>query len=101
MAYSPPGDISSTTDMFSWINSVTGDFFFPGVITAVFVITLIKLMSRTENVGQAFAASSFICMILSILLRVTNLVNNTFMVIFIILTSISAVWMHLENSKYG
>ena len=101
MSYSPPGDIENTVGLFTWINSVTDNFFFPGLIVAVFFITLIKLMGRTEDVGKAFAASSFVCMILSVLLRVTNLVNNTFMVIFIILTAVSAVWMHMENSRYG
>ena len=99
--YSPPGNISSTADMFGWINSVTQSFFFPGVLIAVFIIILVKLMYRSEDVGKAFAAASFICMILSVLLRVTNLINNTVMVIFIILTAVSAVWMHMENSKYG
>ena len=100
--YEPPaGNITSMTDTFSWINSTTDNFFFPGLIIAVFIIMLVKLMGKTDDVGKAFAASSFTCMILTILLRVTNLVNNMFMVIFIILTAISAVWMHMENSTYG
>ena len=100
--YEPPaGNITSMTDTFSWINSTTENFFFPGLIIAVFIIMLVKLMGKTDDVGKAFAAASFTCMILTILLRVTNLVNNMFMVIFIILTAVSAVWMHMENSKYG
>ena len=101
MAYNPPANMTSSVDLFTWINGTTNQFFFPGLIIAVFIIMLVKLMAKTEDVGKAFASASFTCMILSILLRVTNLINNTFMVIFIILTAVSAVWMHLENSKYG
>jgi len=59
------------------------------------------MMYSTNNTAQAFAASSFIAMILTILLRVADLVSTSFMVIFIILTAIGAVWMHTENAKFG
>jgi len=100
MAYSAPaGNITSTADIFYWVNSVTDNWFFPGAIIAVFIIILARLMYRTDNLGQAFAGASFVCMILTVLLRVANLVKTEFMVIFIILTSISALWMHLENAR--
>jgi len=102
MAYAPPaGNITSTVDIFNWINGVTENWFIPGIIVAVYFIILIKLNYNTNNLGQAFAASSFVCMILTVLLRVTNLINTAFMVIFIILTAVGAIWMHVENSKYG
>ena len=102
MAYSPPsGNITSSFDFFNWLNGTISNWFFPGMIIAVYFIILVKMMYNSQNAGQAFAAASFICMILSVLLRVANLINNTFMVIFIILTAIGAVWMHAENAKYG
>ena len=102
MAYDPPGNISSSVDFFSWINSSVGDFFFPGTIIAVYFILIVKMMYNPgTNTSQAFAAASFICMILTVFLRVVNVVNNAFMVIFIILTAIGAVWMHTENAKFG
>lgn len=100
MAYSPPpGNITSSVDLFSWINSTVNNWFFPGVIVAIYFIIIIKLMFKTDDLGKSFASASFACMILTILLRVINLVNTGFMVIFIIATAISVAWMHFENLK--
>jgi hypothetical protein len=100
--YSPPaGNITSTADIFMWINSVTQYWFFSGLMIAVYFIIFIKLLYSTQDIGKAFTATSFICMIMTVLLRVTNLISTTFMTLFIVLTAIGAVWMHLENAKYG
>ena len=101
MAYNPPsGNITSGADFFSYISGTVGNWFFPGIILAAYFIMVIKMMSGSQNTGQAFASASFICMIFTVLLRVADLVNTSFMVIFIILTGIGAVWMHTENAKY-
>ena len=102
MAYPPPsGNITNTVGIFQWINSVTDSWFFPGLLIAVYFIIIIKLLYSTNDVGKAFTAASFICMIMAVLLRVTNLINTVFMVLFIVLTAVGAMWMHMENSKYG
>lgn len=102
MAFSPPaGNMTSLTQMLSWTNEVVDSFLFPGILGVVFFIIFIKLLLNQYETSTAkpFAAASFVCMILSVLLRVTNLISNSFMVIFIILTAIGAVWMHTENAN--
>ena len=102
MAYdAPSGNITSMTDFLTYIDTAVNNWYLAGIIVALYFIMLIKMMYNTNNTAQAFTASSFICMILTILLRVTDLVNTSFMVIFIILTAIGAVWMHTENAKFG
>jgi hypothetical protein len=102
MPYNPPsGNITSSIDLFNWINSAVSNWFFTGIVIAAYFIMVIKMMSNTQNNAQAFVAASFICMILTVLLRVADLVSNWFMIIFIILTAIGAVWMHTENAKFG
>jgi len=102
MAYSPPaGNITSLNQVLVWSNGLVNNLLFPAILGAVFFITFVRLLFTTNETGKAFAAASFICMILSVLLRVTNLINNSFMIIFIILTAIGAIWMHTENSKYA
>lgn len=99
MPIASPTNITTTTDTFTWINSVTDNWFFPGFIIAVFVISLIKMLSNQENTtSKAFAASCFIAMIISVLARVLNFVSTGFMSLFIILTAVGAVWMHMENA---
>jgi|7_EtaG_2_1085326.scaffolds.fasta_scaffold01267_7 hypothetical protein len=98
---SPPSNVTGLFDIYTYFDSAADGFFFMGVIIALFFIVMIKLFYRTENVGQAFAAASFISMIASILLRTVGLVGNTFMIIWILTTAGGAVWIHYENSKFN
>lgn len=102
MTYSPPpGNVTGIVDIFSWVNnSLVNDFFFPGILLAIFVIIVAKLLfspASDGSIARAFGSASFVCMILSILLRITNLIHTNIMVIFIIASAISLVWMHMEN----
>ena len=102
MAISPPsGNITTGADFFTWINNSISGWFFPGVVIAAYFVLFIRMLYSTNNISHAFASASFICMILAILLRVADLVNTAFMVIFIILAAIGTVWMHSENAKYN
>jgi len=97
--YSTPGGMNSTVDVFTWANSVTSNWFFPGILIATYVIILVKMMTNPANTAsKAFAAASFMVMIITVLARVMDFVSTGFMSIFIILTAIGGVWMHIENT---
>jgi len=99
MAYSSPGNMTSSVDLFTWVSEVTDNWFFPGALIAVFIIILVKMLSSEANTAsKSFAAASFIIMILSIFARVMDFVSTRFMTLFIILTAVSAIWMHMENT---
>lgn len=94
----PTGNISTTADMFIQINSWTDNFFFPGIVFSLFFIMWIRL-SFTQPVNRAFAASSFICMVFTILLRLANVINTVVMVTFIIFTGLGISWAYYENTR--
>ena len=99
MAIAGPGNMNSTVDVFTWVNTVTSSWFFPGILVATYIIILVKMMTNQNNTAsKAFAAASFMIMIVSVLARVMNFVSTGFMSIFIILTALGAVWMHIENA---
>lgn len=102
MAFSPPTtNITSGVDFFGWINTSIDGWFFSGMLMAVYFVMLIRMLYNTEKTAQAFVSASFICLILSVLLRAADLISNVFMVIFIILTAIGSVWVHQEDAKFG
>jgi len=102
MTYAAPsGNVTDLTGFFGWINTTVDNWFFPGAVMAIFVIILVKMLFSTDDLGKSFITASFACMILTVMLRVINLVDTRFMVIFIILTAVGIVWMHMENSKYS
>ncbi len=94
----PSGNITSTADLFTQINSWTSNFFFAAILFALFFIMWIRL-SFVTTVGRAFTASSFATMILSILLRTANVISTEYMVTFIILTGVGLVWSYIENTR--
>ncbi|RPI76037.1 MAG: hypothetical protein EHM47_00940 [Ignavibacteriales bacterium] len=99
MAFSSPGGMNSTVDLFTWANSVTDSWFIPGILVATYIIIFIKMLTNSNNTSsKAFAAASFMVMILSVFARVMNFVSTGFMSVFIILTAFGAVWMHIENT---
>lgn len=102
MVYTAPaGNITSMNQIIAWVDSSVKGLLFPGILGALFFIIFIKLLysPNETGTGKAFSTAAFICMILAVLLRTINLINNMFMVIFIILTAIGAVWLGVENAR--
>jgi len=98
MAYDTPGAMNSTVDIFTWVNTVTESSFFPLIIIGVYIIIFVKMLLNPQNTAaKSFAASSFMMMIVTVFARVLDFVGTPFMSIFIILTAIGGIWMHLEN----
>lgn len=97
----PTGNVTSMSDVFVYFNSALSNFFVPAIIIAIFFIIIIRLAYNSDDISRPFAAASFIAMILTIFFRVFNLVNTRFMIIFIILTAVSLVWLYIDNSRRG
>jgi len=102
MAYDPPsGNITTSVDMFTWINSVVDNWFFPGMIIGIWFIIAIKMLfNPNASLSKAFTVASFVCMIVSVFCRVLGFVSTGFMSTLIILSALGAMWMHIENT-YG
>lgn len=101
MAYLP-GDVNNSVQLMEWINNsatLNGDgILFPGIIITIFGIMLMKMLSNQyTSASKAIGASAFVAMILCVFARVMNLVSNSFMLIWIGLTGLVAIWMYLEN----
>jgi len=100
MTYVAPGNVTSSVDMMQYLNGVVSDWLFSGLIIAIYIIILIKMLTNQGNTtGKSFASASFICMIMSVFFRILDFVSTQFMTIFIILTAFGAIWMHFENVR--
>jgi len=99
MAYATPQNITTSVDMFRYFNTTLSDMFFPGIIMAIWVIIMIQMKFNNNDTGKSFAAASFMCMIVSVFARVMNFVGTGFMSIFIIMTALGGLWVHIENRR--
>lgn len=99
MAFPLPSNVTTSVGMMQWINMTVNNWLFMGVILAAFFIILIKQMTNQANtIGKCVASASFICMILAVLSRLLGFVSTGFMTIFILLTAVGGIWMHIENN---
>lgn len=98
--YEPPSNVTEATQMIGWINSVTSLWLFQGIISSIFIISLLSMLKNPQNtVSKSFSASSFIVMIISVMARVLDLVPTWFMSIWIILVGFSSIWMYVEENN--
>lgn len=98
--FDPPTNVTTATQMISWINSTTSLWLFQGIIGGVFIISLVTMLKNQANTAsKSFAAASFIAMILSVFARTIDLVPTYFMNLWIVLVGLSAIWMYVEGVK--
>jgi len=83
-------------DYFKWVQNVSGGFFFPLILFALFVIIFIAIKG-TYTSSRAFVTSSFICTVLAIMLGILGFVAQWVIYAFVIMTAIGAVWAYIEN----
>ena len=98
--YEPPTNVNTATEMISWVNSTTSLWLFQGIISIVFVISLISMLKNPSNTAnKSFSAAAFITMLISVMARVLNLVPTGFMSIWIVMTGLAAIWMYVEGTQ--
>ena len=77
-------NVTSTAELLSYTNTVTDGWFGSILVLITFIMMLVILSPRSERFVEPFAVSSFITAILAILLRALNILNDTWLVVTII-----------------
>ena len=95
--YSYPTNITKLADLALWTNNVTSGFFWPLILFAIFMILFLSFMSYGTT--RAFAGSSFITMILAIMMGVIGLVSSYVWVGTIILAAAALMCMYAANHR--
>jgi|TARA_R100000501_G_C2629618_1_gene124393 hypothetical protein len=80
----------SLLSVFQVANEVTSSWFGKMILLSVFVIALVSLMQVSDK-KTAFATSSFVTFLISILLRTTGLMNDDFIIVFILVLLVGSV----------
>lgn len=98
--FEPPTNVTTATQMIGWINSTTSLWLFQGIISMVFVVSLITMLKNPMNTpSKAFSAASFVTMLIAVLSRVLDLVPTWFMSIWIVMVGLSFLWMYVEGTQ--
>ena len=96
MVYAYP-NITKVTDLAVWCNSVTSGMFWPLIFFALFVILFFSF--KQYSTERAFATSSFVTMIIGILMGVIGLVNSYVVILTMVIAGISVVVLRNTNNR--
>lgn len=97
MVYSTP-DISNFVDLFQYVHANTGNAFGLLILISLFFVVFISVKG-SYGTTQAFSASCFICMLISILLRILGLSEDRIVISFTLLLIISMVFLYLGSQE--
>lgn len=98
--FEPPSNVTEATEMINWINNSTSQWLFQGILSSVFIISLVAMMNNPSNtISKSVAAASFGTMVLAVFARVLNLIPTSFMGIWIAAVGLSAIWMYMEGTQ--
>lgn len=89
-------NVTGMRSLFGYVQKVSDNYFFLMILFALFIIVFVSLKNYSNS--KAFASASFLCMILSIMLRALGFISSTWMYLCIILVAGSVVWLHVENT---
>ena len=98
--YEAPSNVTTATQMVSWINDTTALWLFQSILIVVFVVSLVAMLkNRTNTASKSVASASFITMILAIFARTIDLIPTSFMSIWIVMVGFSSIWMYVEGTQ--
>ena len=97
MTYAYPSNITNLVDMAKWTNVVTVGFFWPLILLGLFCILFFSFKSYSTE--RALATSSFITMIIAIMLGIIGLVSSYIVVLTIVIAGISVIVLRSTNNK--
>ena len=94
--FNPPTNITGFASIATYINQVTDYWFWTIMLFALLIISFVSMSHHSNE--RAFAGASFMCAIIAILLRALQLINDTFMFLFLFLAGV-AVAMLINASR--
>ena len=80
------------------LNSLSGDLLGVTIVLSLFFIMFIGLILRESLVRDAFAASTWVTTVFTLLLWALGIVGEVILFIFVILTAVSVVMLRIRGA---
>lgn len=95
--YAYPTNVTNMTGMLLYTNSVTNGYW--GLLTLVVVFFVAFISLKVYTAPRALGGACFITLISTILFRILGLVNNTVLVVVVLLNAVAAAWLWISESS--
>jgi hypothetical protein len=93
----PPENMTTAVDLFSHANSLLGGFLGVGILIAVAVISFIG--AKTASSEKAFGFSGFLTLLVAILLRFMQMINDMVMYIVVVAFAGIVLWLWFSRQQ--
>lgn len=97
MAYTYPTTMTGIYGLATWVNTVTGGWFWSLILLALFAILFFSF--KSYQTSRAFAGASFITMVVGILMGAIGLIPVKIIILCIILGAFGIVALRTSNSQ--
>ena len=91
-----PTDVTSLIDFALWLNSVTNNYFWPGILIFLWVISFGTMLFGNVP-SKALLASNFGIMLMSMLLMFAGLVSQSFFFVFVCLVVMNLLLIFFQD----
>jgi len=95
--YTNPENITRIYEFIQWENEITNSMMGNMIVFAIFIILFIAM--KRFPTKSAFAAASFISMIIAVFLRVLGIVHPLVVLATILLTAISGIMLMMDKER--
>ena len=96
LTYAPPTDIGTLTQYATYVNTITNNGFWLIGIFVIWIFFFIGLVQVFDEL-RAMGWSSFITSLLSLMLVSMGLINNSIVIVFVVLTGSSMILKYLQD----
>jgi len=96
LTYAPPTDIGTLTQYATYVNTITDNGFWLIGIFVIWIFFFIGLVQVFDEL-RAMGWSSFITSLLSLMLVSMGLINNSIVIVFVVLTGSSMILKYLQD----
>lgn len=93
----PSENVTGFNELMSYVGSVTGGMFFPLVLLAMFIISLVSTLNF--GFGKAWIFSSFFCSLLAIFLAIAGLLNPSYMYLLFVMLAGGLLALRISKSS--
>jgi len=96
LTYAAPTDIGTLTAYATYLNTITSNGFWIIGIFVIWIFFFIGLVQMFDEI-RAMGWSSFITALLSLTLVSMGLINNSIVIVFVVLTGASIILKYLKD----
>lgn len=95
--YPMPENMTDLVEIFQYADEVTGNYFGAGIIFTLYVIIVLYMHFRGNDIEDCFIVASYITGVTSVFFFIMGLISTSQMFLVIALCVVAAIWSYFNK----